>query len=696
MFRHLSQTIPKSISKTSLIVLRYSKCYSSIRYYSIAASTDFDTAYINPNDYENSLLKNEPNPIENTTSLTITDPLVIYQNYVARGILRGDESQLRAAKEFQNLYYRVKDYVPENSNLIKMRAVFKDIETKMIFKKHKEGLLQNWFSKVSESINLSNSHYNKYKKTKSLVKVLNDEEQVYKINAPLGFLLNGEVGCGKSMLMDIFAASLPHSSKGRWHYNNFMLWVYDQINTIQKRRSLINNFANTSTAISFESELVLFEIASNMINKNSILLLDEFMLPDLAAAKIVKLLFTYFFQLGGVLVATSNRLPEELYSNKFKKSEFTSFLTILQYRCSTMDMKSFNDYRSILSEESKDLNIEPYLIVKDQTYKDSTQDKEWNKLLDSIIDMNKGLQNQIKVYGRNILIPWQYNGVAKFDFDYICKGLFGPGDYITLASNYHTFIIDNVPIMTLQVKNEAKRFITLLDALYECKCRLILRTETSPDGIFFPEIIEKSLKDNQNSINNNVEEIENDVSNRIDVQNEEMYSKTQMDLMAPYRPNVSSYEDGTVEYKSIPSSCKFETNFKDIKKFTGEDEKFAYKRAVSRIKEMTGSIQWRSNEINKWKPLNLSMRPWEELSKELKNKNIPEFFDGGLSGKSLPPDYSELINHGIEPLTDTIFGKDAPKFKPNHIWSLGLWGKGERIKDQITKKWIRGTESTES
>ncbi|GMM37584.1 hypothetical protein DASC09_049090 [Saccharomycopsis crataegensis] len=584
------------------------------------------------------ILKNNRTTIcsRRNSGLTITDPLVIYQNYVSQGILKSDVAQLRAAKEFQSLYYRLKDYTPPKKAEIELRILIRDIETRSNGNRYIEGFTPTWW-KDRQSRSAS----------KKLVKVLSSEEELENLPIPKGFLLNGEVGCGKSMLMDMFADSLPYASKGRWHYHNFMLWVYDQISIIQKRRNSSNKYTNHSI-LGFENEVILFEIASNMVNKNTVLILDEFALPDIAAAKIIKLLFTYFFKLGGILVATSNRLPEDLYAKDFRKREFRSFLAVLQMRCNSLDMNSDNDYRKILSVESQDI-ITPRIVIKKQN---DDHENHWQESILSVIRQdNDGAKDYVKVYGREVMVPWHHEGVVKFDFDYICRGLFGPADYISLACKYHTFIIDNVPVFQDSMKSEARRFITLLDALYESKCQLVLRIEVPLDRLFFPK--DQGLEG----------------SNIKQVQEEEMYSKTQLDLISPYRPNVSNYDDGDLKFKDqLAVKNKEDINFTNTKRFTGEDEKFAYKRAVSRIEEMTKSESWRT--MKKWTPLSEDLRTWEDSSRK--------------DGSRIHQDDKEkrsLINRRQQ---------NAPNINDAHFWSIGLWGEGKRLTDAFAKKWIRG------
>ncbi|QOU20461.1 hypothetical protein BRETT_005119 [Brettanomyces bruxellensis] len=147
---------------------------------------------------------------------------------------------------------------------------------------------------------------------KQLIKVLSDEEALENIPVLQGLLINGEVGTGKSMLMNMFSESLPIRRKLRVYYSSFVLWIFREINQISRQNVLMKG----------QNELILFEIASNLVQTNYILMLDEFMMPDLAAARVIKIIFTYFFRFGGVLVATSNRLPSNMYTGGFNSAQF--------------------------------------------------------------------------------------------------------------------------------------------------------------------------------------------------------------------------------------------------------------------------------------------------------------------------------------------------------------------------------------
>lgn len=666
--------------------------------------------------------------ISGENSIAITDPFLLYQNYIQQGLLEKDESQLRVMKEFQKLYHRVIDYSPPEELLIKISLLLRKIELK-----HAEASIRELGLTIPQ-LNLR-SIQNIFRKDpmaekRQLVRTMTDEEELYNFESPQGLLVNGEVGCGKSMLMDIFAASLPHKSKMRWHYNNFILWVFNEMHKIRKERHFTTVMSNNKAErkMSMENEFVLFEIAQKMIDKNTVLMLDEFMLPDIAAANIIKILFTYYFKLGGVLVATSNKLPEDLYSNEFHKTKFKSFVGILHARCQSVDMRSIKDYRSEFANLSTDL----YLIDK---LLNVNHEKDWLKLVkvkalgipeesikvtdNSPLDTLGGIPSSLTVYSRTTYIPLTFKSdtVCYLDFTYICQGLFSASDYITLASRYRTIILDNVPMMTLKMKNEARRFITLLDAMYEAKCQLFMRSDVEVDYLFFPDQIEGKLPDHiqkQSDLNHN----------RLDVQDEEMFARTTIDMTNPYRPNVSSYDQDHTAAHNEPTVGLFgngnddpdskhgnPVNFKNLKAFTGEDEKFAYKRAVLRIKEMVGSETWKN--ANRWVPIDESMRPWEKKSESIydtpsgnsnldigtvdikidklikDNKSVRQMANQMLVD-TLPKDYSEghdipfrQFNARIAPVFDRL----------NHFWSMGSWSseQGKRLKDKIAKSWIRSS-----
>lgn len=629
-----------------------------------------------------------------SSSVVITDPFQLYQSYISLGILEKDDAQLRVMKEFQKLYYRVVDYKPPQDMAIKASILLRKLEIreaedrqKLHSRKDPLHKLKLWFRKDIDT------------QRRELVRFMSDEEELHNIAAPQGLLVNGEVGCGKSMLMDIFANSLPHQSKMRWHYNNFILWVFGEIHAIQKER-MLTAAVSGKHKMTIENEFILFEIAQKMITKSTIFMLDEFMLPDVASSQIVRILFTYYFKLGGVLVTTSNKLPEELYSSEFNKTRFESFVGILNSRCVAVDMRSDTDYRVKFALSSSEAT---HMVVKKNN---PNHEPEWNALIKAnalgidkssvLLDPSITLADlpskpaTITVYNRSSEIPKTFNNktVCLLSFDHICKSRFSSSDYITLASIYKTVIIDDIPIMTTKMRNEARRFITLLDALYEARCQLFIRSDVEVEDLFFPE-----------EINN--EEQAKSSDNSGEVQEAEMFARTTLDTLNPYRPNVTSYdEDYAKEYKNSGKKV----DFGNTKAFTGEDEEFAYKRAVSRIKEMVGSDHWRKSD--RWIPVDIAMRPWEvsskplEFTKEYYGKHCEFKDEASISVRevknalndTLPKDLSSQYNMSFRDFNRKL----APSISsPQHFWAIGEWTveQQKRIKDKIAQKWVEGNSS---
>lgn len=623
-----------------------------------------------------------------TTSVTITDPLVKYQTLLASGLYCPDPAQHRLAIHLQKIYLRLKDYCPSvqyrarlkavSNTLGDLRAKDNDLSASLAVKSHpirRNPLFAQFFRRAEGKDSLA------------LTRVLTSHQAAIQIDSPQGLFLSGEVGTGKSMLLDLLADGLPTSQKRRWHFNTFMLYTLSQLENYRKSHSQLGRD---------DQQYSLLWMAKDMIEKYPILFLDEFQLPDRAASKILSNLFTVFFQLGGVLVASSNRMPEELEKatgfecvpsyaggiigqvlgirkNRGKgelfgtSSDFASFLEVLKARCEFWQMEGGKDWRKRESNEtvgpgpaasqtplilaSTDCDFiaqtdgqngqnlgrvrEPssssqlprnYLLLSE------TGEDSWTESLQGLAtsrDRNiPWKSSSFTVYGRSINIPRQHNGIAYWDFEDLVSS-YGPADYISMASTFHTFVIDGVPVLTILKKNEARRFITLLDALYEARCKLVVRAEVGPDDIFFPEARAVSKPKIGGKLS---------PQQRLDSSNAilpETIAEVYQDQMSPFRPNVSTYTDSAnAEYDADQDSDfhvegqKSRLDFSNTVAFTGEDERFAYKRAASRLWEMCGA-QWHARTGDGWwQPLPKEARHWESspVSKPLARKlvqNVP-------------------------------------------------------------------------
>ncbi|KAI0439323.1 AFG1-like ATPase-domain-containing protein [Xylaria telfairii] len=573
-------------------------------------------------------------------SITITDPLVKYQSLLATGRCCPDPAQHRLAVHLQKVYHRLKDYSPSVEYRTRLRAIT-------------NALNNSKGGDQSQQLAASSHPIRQGRDTLALTRVLAGHEGAIHVDSPQGLFLSGEVGTGKSMLLDLLAEGLPTSRKRRWHFNTFMLYTLSQL---ERHRQLHSEMEYDGEQYS------LLWMAREMIENSPILFLDEFQLPDRAASKILSNLFTAFFQLGGVLIASSNRMPEELEKAAGfeyvapnasglmgralslgrargkgelfgSSSDFSSFLEVLKARCELWQMEGAEDWRrrdsgrfptdvrtnlthNSLSEIQTEINTElllsetpeksPGAMARPQEYYILDQDHEplWKAALRrhrtaATPDNQAWKATTMTVYGRTVTIPQQCDGVVIWEFQDLVSS-FGPADYITMASTYHTFIVDNIPTLVLQRKNEARRFITLLDALYEARCKLIVRAAVGPDDLFFPDAQPATTTPDRLRREQQVD---------ADAIHSETIAEAYQDQTSPFRPNISSYDPDQDSDFGIDSK-KSKVDFSNTGAFTGEDERFAYKRAASRLWELCGE-RWHARQGEWWQPLPIEARHWE-------------------------------------------------------------------------------------
>jgi peroxisome-assembly ATPase len=591
------------------------------------------------------------------TSVTITDPLGRYHSLIATGACLPDASQYRLAHHLQKLYVRLKDYTPSQEYRTRLRkvnqAVAKSREAKdtgLASPSHpiRRNPLYARFFQSPES-----------KESLNLVRVLTSHQAALHADSPKGLFLSGEVGTGKSMLLDLLAEGLPTHRKKRWHFNTFMLYALPRLEQFRKLRPRESGD---------HEEYSLLWLAKELVEKSPILFLDEFQLPDRAASKIMNNLFILFFQLGWVLVASSNRIPEELekatggcYSppptgglmeqvlghrrrrsgGEFlgPKNDFSAFLDVLKARCEFWHMEGARDWRR--REVSRDSESAPIMQLdlpdsgdtmapgvsepvgapdsspsrgadRPAMYPLPTDSEDtWTKRVFQENTCDAGTSvwqtSTLIIYGKKVVVPRQRDGVAHWDFAELVESL-GPADYISLASSYHTFVIENIPVLSMDMKNEARRFITLLDALHEARCKLVIRADAGPDDLFFPETRRPAARANTENASPQHE--------ADDVTYSETISDVFQDQASPFRPNVSTYfelrggeydPDHDSDFKLEPEK---RADFRKTGAFTGEDERFAYKRATSRLWELC-SNQWHARTGDWWQPLPPEARHWE-------------------------------------------------------------------------------------
>ncbi|EPS44835.1 hypothetical protein H072_1158 [Dactylellina haptotyla CBS 200.50] len=605
--------------------------------------------------------------------LTVTDPLHIYRNLVATGVLTPDPKQHRAAIVVQGVYERLLDYKPERYSDLKQRLDAVTASLRALEAAQKAAAARGDTGKDRlrkktwrDSTFLPTSWQSPQAQSKALIQILSKDEDLLNIQSPRGLLLSGNVGCGKSMLADLLASSLPFATKQRVHFDTFMLSVYAKLEDHRRQSNMQDTYS-------------ILHVARELASTSTVLFLDEFQLPDKAAGKILKSLFCNFFMLGGVLIATSNRLPETLVAAEWRKEEFGMFEEVLKSRCEIWDMNSNIDWRR-RGEEGRIValpleNKVTKVVTVPKFYYLNTGDLEeaWDEAVKNAAGGTEAAweAKSLVVYGREILLRRTKSNAVFFTFDELCVKLLGPADYITIASNFSTIIVDEVPVLTSKPhRHEARRFITLLDAIYECHCKLLLRAEVPIEDLFFPDAIEKPASEYEDSLHS------------------ETFAEAHQDLTVPFRPNVSLYEqvlenpDDPLTWKrkkyavaDQDSDFTGQVDFRTVGKYTGEDEKFSFKRAVSRVWEVCGDKWWKSMDQPSnshttrkisHKPLPKSLRRWEGRISAGKSENDPN---------------ATLLENSASPRPG------APRFMPVHIWGVidnwgkrsGRWGRGVNV-----------------
>ncbi len=285
------------------------------------------------------------------------------------------------------------------------------------------------------------------------------------VSPPQGVYLHGGVGRGKSMLMDLFFESLPPEiKKRRVHFHEFMIEVH---NYLHERRE-IGDFGDGIDG-------ALPSLASRLSEQARVFCFDEFHVTDVADAMILGRLFTALFDQGMILVATSNWPPERLYEGGLQRERFLPFIDLMKRRMNIVHLDSPHDYRArFLQEEGA-----YFWPLGEVTQKKA--DQVFERLTDGAVASGESLT----VKGRTILVPAAARGVARFTFAQLCENPHGAEDYLKIAESYHTVFLEYVPKMAYDRRNEAKRLMILIDALYENRTKLIVTADAPADRLYY-------------------------------------------------------------------------------------------------------------------------------------------------------------------------------------------------------------------
>ncbi len=289
---------------------------------------------------------------------------------------------------------------------------------------------------------------------------------------PRGLYIWGAVGRGKSMLMDLFFEAAPMKNKRRVHFHDFMLDTHAFI--FEWRKLSPADRRKHSAHVREAGDDPIAPAAKHIADRASLLCFDEFHVNQIADAMILGRLFEQLFDRGVTVVATSNRKPGDLYRDGINRQLFLPFIKRLEDELDVIELKSARDYRL------ERLTAAPVYYSPLGKEADAAMNAAFARLT---AGASPGPET-LDVQGRKLSVQKQAMGVARFSFEELCTKPLGAADYLTLARHYHTVLLDHVPKMALDQRTWAARFVTLVDALYESKTKLVMSADAQPDDLY--------------------------------------------------------------------------------------------------------------------------------------------------------------------------------------------------------------------
>ncbi|ABI62970.1 cell division protein ZapE [Granulibacter bethesdensis] len=339
-------------------------------------------------------------------------PLPAYRARAEAGIITADQGQLAVAEKLQALWQALQGYEPSPAPARK-----------------------GWLSRLLGA-------------------------QAQGAEPPRGVYMVGDVGRGKSMLMDLFHGAVGLTRKKRVHFHRFMQDAHARVH-----RWRMDNPGGADP---------IPPLADSIAAESILLCFDEFQVNDIADAMLLGRLFEALFARGVVIVATSNTEPDNLFAGKPGRDAFLPFIALIRQKLDLVTLNGARDWRR------DRLRVTPRWHVPADARADAALDRAFAELSDGV----PAGPVSLSVSGRTLTIPLAANGVARADFDHLCNTNLGPGDYLAIATHFEVLVLDGVPCLSPDNHDAARRFITLIDALYDHRVKLIASAAAQPDALY--------------------------------------------------------------------------------------------------------------------------------------------------------------------------------------------------------------------